>query len=902
MTPLRVFLSRLLDIVLRGRRESRLSEEIHTHLDLLTEQHLAKGLSPDDARAAARRSFGGVEQVKESFRDQRGLPGAGEIVQDFRFAARMLAKDRLFAGAAVLALGVGIGAVNSIFAGLNTTMIRDLPFADSDRLVSVWAEIDGSPQGGVTYAEYLELQQRVSAFDGILADDHGGGYATIAEPATDGRTEQTYPPQHVRRTSVTANAFALLGHAPVLGRGFRADDDRPGAPGVAVLSDDLWRSRYQADPTVVGRTVTIDGMPATIVGVMSPAFKFPAITQVWQPLGAARAIPPGRDRPSLGMVARLARHVDLEQARAQLDAVLGSMPAGDPTRKIVRFTSEPLEVSARGGRSARQIIGILFGMAALVLAIACANVASLLLARSMTRSREIAIRTAVGATRWRIVRQLLIECLVLASLAGTLGAVLSRSGANFLATGFDIIEPGAPNVRPYWVDVSMDGSAYLFVAAVSLITTVAFGLGPALCTSRSNAHNMLKDGGRLGPARTSRWTGALITGQIALTLILLTTAGLMWRSFFALYRADLVIDTSRLTTMRVAVPAGPGQTDESARDFVARLNDRLVVARASGRLSSATMASGQIIGFPGSTRELVIAGRAQDPAGKPPTTQYLSTGDRFFETTRLPIVRGRGLSQADGDHRREGAVVNERFAALFFPNEDPIGRRIQLIDARAGISQAPWLTIVGVSRTVPSPFANQAEQPVVYQSFRVDPLPHRSMAVLVADMPLQAAASALREEVRALRPGLAVSAIEPLDAAVARGRMAQKLLGTWLGILAGVGLLLACVGLYALTSHNVVQRTQEIGIRVALGAPIGRVIWLFLRRSLTHLALGVTLGMAGALWAGTLFASFLLHAGARDYATTALVTLVLVTIATVASFLPARRASRVDPIVALRHD
>ncbi len=788
MTPLRVFVSRLLDIVLRRRRESRLSEEIHTHLDLLTEQHIVQGLSPDDARAAARRSFGGVEQIKESFRDQRGLPGAVAVIQDLRFAVRMLAKDRLFAVATVLALGLGVGAVNTVFAIVNTTMIRDLPFSDPDRLVSVRAELEGSRDGGVTYREYLELARRVTSFEAILAHDHGD-YATMSEPADERKTHETHPPLRVRRTWVTANTFAVLGHAPVLGRGFRAEDDVPGAPAVAVLSDDLWRWRYQADPSVIGRPVTIDNVPATIVGVMPPAFTFPMIAQMWQPLGAS---PLERGGQPLAIVARIHRDAALPQVKAQLEAAARAISVPiDSNRKIVGFTSPSLQLYTRGGRTARQMLWILFAMASLVLVIACANVASLLLARSITRSREIAIRTAVGATRWRIVRQLLIECLVLASLAATLGAGLSRYGARFLVSGFDLIEPGMPSVRPYWVDLSMDLSAYLFVAAVCLITTVAFGLGPALYTSRKHASSILKGGGRHGTARAARWTGALIAGQIALTLVLLTITGLMWRSFITLYRADLVIDTSRLTTMRVAVPGGSGQAADTGREFVAQLNDRLA---ASGRLSSATMANGQIIGSPGSSRELVIAGRARGPAGKAPTTQYLSTGDRFFETTQLPIVRGRGLGAGDGDAGREGAVVNERFAALFFPNEDPIGRRIQLIDPRAGIPRHPWLTIVGVSRTVPSPFANQSDQPVVYQSFRVDPVPQRSMTILVADVPLEAAAHALREEVRALRPGLAIYAIEPLDAAVARGRMAQKLLGTSLGILAGIGLLLASVG------------------------------------------------------------------------------------------------------------
>jgi hypothetical protein len=349
--------------------------------------------------------------------------------------------------------------------------------------------------------------------------------------------------------------------------------------------------------------------------------------------------------------------------------------------------------------------------------------------------------------------------------------------------------------------------------------------------------------------------------------------------------------------MRVAVPDDQADTAEASRRFLARLEDRLL---ASGRLPAATMANSQILGSPGSTRELVIAGRAPAPEGSRRTTQYLSVGERFFETTRVPVVRGRPIAAPDGDPGREAAVVNERFAALFFAGEDPIGRRIQLVDRRQP-AEYPWLTIVGVSRTVPSTGANQPDQPVVYQPFRADPLPQRSMSIVVGDVPLQTAADAIREELRVLAPGVAVSAIEPLDTAVERGRMAQKLLGTWLGILAGIGLLLTSMGLYALTSHSVVQRTKEIGIRVALGATVTRMIWLFLRRSLTHVALGIALGMIGALWVGYLFASFL-QGGARDYPTTALVTLLLIAIATAASLLPARRASRVDPILALRHD
>ncbi len=891
-----MLLARVFGLGAQRRSEARISEEIETHLDLLTEQHIARGLAPGAARAAARREFGGVDRVKETYRDQRGLPALETIAQDVRYAARMLRKDRRFTIATVLALGLGVGAVNAVFAVLNTTMIRELPFPDADRLVSVRPVVEGRREGGLSYAEYLELRRRVTAFDGVGGTDNGGGSATIVDVGGG----DTHPPERVRRTWATANLFTLLRTSPVLGRAFRDEDDLPGAPSVAVLSHDFWRWRYGSDPDVIGRAVTIDGLPATIVGVMPPAFTYPLIAQLWQPLGAAATVSAsGRDRRSLGIIARLRPGSTLAQARAELEVAIRAMPAAAARQKpIDSFDSRMLKEEGRGGRAAAQVGLALMALAVLVLVIACANVAGLLLARSMTRAREMAIRAAVGATRWRIVRQILIECLVLASLAGAVGAVLSRYGARLLATGFDVIEPGMPNVTPYWVDLSMDASAYLFVAVVCLCTTIGFGLGPALHTSGANANETLKHG-RYSGGRTTRWTGILVAAEIALTLVLLTSAGLMWRTFVGLYRADLVVETSRLTTMRLTLPGGAEHPPSALREFFMRLNDRLASSR---RLPSATMASNQVIGSPGATRQLAIAGRPTGQDGKAPTTQYLSVGDRFFDTVKLPLVRGRALEPGDGDSGREAAVVNERFVALFSPNEDPVGRRIQLIDADAKGTTFPWLTIVGISRTVPSPIANIVPQPVVYVPFLADPLPQRSMTIVVADTALPIAASVLREEVQALQPGLAVYAIEPLGAAVARGRMAQHLLGTWLGILAVIALVLTSVGLYALTAHSVVQRTQEIGVRMALGAPRARVLWLFLRRSLTHVLLGVTLGLGGALFAGRLFGQFLLHGGTGDLTTVSIVTIVLMSTAAAASLLPASRASRIDPIVALRHD
>jgi putative ABC transport system permease protein len=903
VTSVRVLLSRALDLLFRRSRDARLFEEIDTHLDLLAAQHEARGLTPEEARAAARRSFGGVEQVKAVYRDQRGLPAFDAIAFDARFALRMLIKDPRFTVATAVALGLGLAATTSVFALLNTVLIRALPFPEADRLVGVRTVLPDAGEAPVSYRDYLELR-RLPAFEGLGAAADGS--ATIADPGGAGdRADGGRPPERLRRTFVAANTFAVLGRTPALGRTFRADDEQPGAPAVAILSDGLWRQRFAADPAIVGTTVRIDDLAATIVGVMPKGFTYPLIAQLWQPLSASPHVSAaGREVRTLHVVGRLSRGSDLARARAELDAAAVALqqqyPAANaPTNSGARLTARPLRAMTGAAGGARQILLTLLAAAGLVLAIACANAASLLLARSITRAREIAIRAAVGASRWRLVRQLLIECLLLGVLASGIGVVLSRYGARLLATGFDIIEPGLPNVTPYWVDLSMDSSAYGFLAVLCLLTTLAFGLGPALHISGRSVNDILKEGGRSSTAGRggSRWSSVLITGEIALTLILLTGAGLMWRSFLALYRADLVIETSRLTTMRLSLPEQRYKSPDQLEDFFVRLNDRLV---SSPGIAQVTMTSEQLFGPPGGARQLVIAGRSPQAGSKPLTTRYAAVGDRYFETLGLPIVRGRGLTVASGSSETE-AVVNERFASLFLPNEDPIGRQVQLRDPRAAGAPSPWMTIVGVSRTLPGTSMNAPPAPAVYVPFRSDPAPPSSMTLVAAGADLPTAAAALREEVRAMDPNLPLYAIEPVEAAVARGRYPQKLLGTWLALLAAIGVVLAAVGLYALTAHGVAQRTQEIGLRMAMGASGSEVIWLFLRRSAAQLAIGLALGVTGALFVGRLFQQFLLHAGARDLVTTSLVALLLIAVAAAASFFPARRASRVDPLVALRH-
>jgi putative ABC transport system permease protein len=890
MTTLRVLLSRMLDLLLRRRRDDRLSQEIQTHLDLLTEEFAARGLSAQDARQAARRAFGGVSGMEGAYRDQRGLPALDSLVQDVRFALRLLAKDRRFTIAIVIALVLGIGVNNSVFTLINTALLRDLPFEQPDRLVWIRTLDAKSAEGGVSHPDFEDTRSSVTSLSGMSAYSDGTARLAEAEAA----------PERIRATSVSASMFTVLGRSPALGRDFGPEDERAGAPPVVILADGLWRRRYGADTAVIGRTVRVNDVASIVIGVMPPSFRFPLITELWQPLPVSAGAAPARDGRSLRVLGRLADGVDLARARAELDAIAARLAQEHPTTNTaVRFWVRPLRESV-GGYSSRPILMALMGAVGLVLLIACANVASLLLARSATRAREIAIRAALGATRARIVRQLLIECALLATAAGVIGVALSGYGARILATGFDVIDPGTPMTTPYWVDLTMDGFAYMFVGLACLFATLAFGLGPAVHVSKTDVNRVLKEGGRsgTGSARVRRWTGALVIAEIALTLVLLTGAGLFWRTFLRLYHADLVIDTATVVTMRLTLPAERYGTADQRRGFLGQLDERLTLL---STVPVATLSNAAPVGNPGAVRQLTIAGRPDLPGDTLATVSYALTGSRYFETLRLPVLRGRALTGGDGVPGRESVVVNERFAARFFPGDDPIGQRIRIADAKPGAA-FPWLTIVGVSKAVPSPIAGSVSEPVVYLPFAADPSPDPSVTIVVRGAPVASATTALREVVWALDPTLPLYAIETLDTTVARGRYAQWLLGWWLGIVAAIAVVLSSVGLYALTAHGIAHRMQDIGLRMALGASPAHVAWVFFRRPLAQLAAGLALGMYGALNIGRFFQVFLGQTGPRDAATILTVVSSLILVSLIASLIPARRATRTDPVVALRYE
>jgi predicted permease len=555
------------------------------------------------------------------------------------------------------------------------------------------------------------------------------------------------------------------------------------------------------------------------------------------------------------------------------------------------------------GGPIRAVFLSLMGAVAFVLLIACANVANLLLARSAHRAREISVRVSLGASRWRIVRQLLVESIVLAIISGVLGLALSTIGINL----FDAATQDVG--KPYWIEFTMDGRVFAYLAAMSLGTGILFGLAPALHIAKTDVNEILKEGGRSGSAgiRARRWSGALVVAELALTLALLAGAGFMMRNFLTHYRMDLGIETSHLLTMSLALPERKYPSLEERLAFYERLEERL---RGNARIQSVSIAS-NVPMQGGFARRLAVDGRPLADGEQPPMVTMLTIDSRYFETLGLNLLRGRAFTDADGAPGQESAIINARFAQMHFPNEDPIGRRIVLSIDLAGGAAPPGgiplsvaATIVAVAPSVRQRNFEEAEtDPVAYLPFRTDP---RGFMMLLArsDGDPNTLTPILREEVRAIDPDLPLFGIRTMDQNLAQQRWPFRVFGTMFAIFAGIALMLSAVGLYAVTAYSVTQRTSEVGVRMALGAQSNQVMALFLRRALVQLGIGLSLGVAGALGVGKIFesADLLIQTSAQDPLTIGSIAALLAVVSLAACIWPARRATELDPLVALRHE
>jgi putative ABC transport system permease protein len=810
--------------------------------------------------------------------------------QDVRYAVRLLIKDRWFTAVAAIALALGIGANAAVFTFVNAVLLRGLPFDDPGRIVSIGSLDARGRNLGVSRLDFNDIREAARSYSGLTMFMGAG-----VNVADEGKA-----PEQFGGAYVSANTFHMIGQRPVMGRDFSPTDDRPGAEPTVMLGSGIWKNRYGSDPSVIGRTIKVNSLVAMVIGVMAPDMKFPFNTELWIPLSM---LPPELSNSKRGVrqfqvMGRLKPGVTLPQARAELQSIEEKLAHDFPdTNKNIKpdllFYNDRVT-----GPQITLIFWSLMGAVGFVLLIACANVANLLLARSAQRTREIAVRVSLGASRWRIVRQLLVESILLAIISGALGLGLALGGIRI----FDavLVDQG----KPYWMKFTIDPIVIVFLVGVCVATAFIFGLAPALHVSKTDVNEVMKEGGGrsgAGGMRARRWTGALIVTEVVLTLVLLAGAGFMMRSFLTLYRMDMGFDSSHLLTMRLTLPLSKYPQREPRTAVYQRLEERLHGVRAiqsSGLTTNAPMQGGFL-------RQLSVEGRAPLEGVPVPEVTVLGISSGYFDTMRLPVVRGRAFTDQDGTPSSPSAIVNQRFVAMHFSGEDPIGHRIHLVDtAPPGPNQSLPLdaSIVGIVPNVRQrSFQEPDPDPIVYVPYRADPQRFSVLIVRTAAEP-GSITPLVREEMRIVEPDLPLFDIQTMDARLAQMRWPMRVFGSMFAIFAGIALVLSAVGLYAVTAYSVSQRTSELGIRMALGAQPEQVLWLVLRRSLLQLAIGLPVGMAGAFGVGRLLQSLLVQTSARDPLTIVVIALVMIVVSIAACVWPARKATRLDPVIALRYE
>ncbi len=881
MTRIRVLISRVFDLPFSRRRERRLAEEIREHLDLLTEQYADAGLPPDDARAAARRAFGGVDQVKEAHREQRGLPFVDTLGQDVRLAVRMMQRHRGFALTAVLVLGLGIGVNNMLFTILNAHTLRGLPIRQSHRVLFISSLDDRGADRGLSFADYADIRSAARRYREIAAFRSGPMIV-----AGDGHAAE-----RLDGAFVTANAFDALGVQPVLGRGFAASDDRLGAAGVAILSHTAWVTRYGSEVAVLGRTMTVDDRPVVLIGILPDRSGFPGTAAVWLPLWQEPGLAAQRrDERTLQVFGRVADDARVEDAIAEVTGLAERLATQHPDTNL-HTRARVVPINDRFlGRPTDTVWVAFMTVGFIVLLISCANVANLMLDRSLLRARELAIRASVGGSRLRLIRQLLVEGTAIAATGAGVGLLVAIGGIRVFRSAIP------SDALPYWFDYSIDWRVLTALIGVSALTVLVFALLPAIQASRTDIVAVLRDGGRSRSfGRRRLWPSVFLGAQIALAVVLLAHFAVSLRVIPPSLPSDSIFDRTDIVTAGLALPAAtyPSTTERSA--FYDALLDRL---RASTSITAAAIAS-TVPSSGGDVRVVAVEDRggADDSVGR--TVLAISVTPDYFRVLGLSLLQGRELEATDGRPGQENVVVNEVFVRDHFPGERAIGRRIALAAPEASKDATPrWTTIVGIA-----PAIRQGRPPVpeaiVYGPFRAG-APANGSVIVRGAVDTATVVAGLREAVQGLDASLPIFRARTLarvrEDAVWNGRVSSRLI-TFLTFIA---VFLSAIGLYAVTAHGVSQERQEIGIRVALGAGprqiVGRVLGRLMLRTAGGFGAGV---LCTALW------DWMLPTGAATVRSTDLLSLVIVGaillgILVLASIVPSRRASRVDPLVALR--
>ncbi len=800
------------------------------------------------------------------------------FLSDVRLSFRTLVKNPGFTAVAVTMLAVGIGVNATVFTVTNAVLFKGFPLVErNDRLLYI------TPKGSnccVSYPDFLDYRAQAKSFSGMaivhgvsftLAD--GGGFA-----------------DRITGNENSADTFRLVGQKPILGRDFTAADEMPGAAPVAILNYGFWERRYGKDPAVIGRTVRMNGAPTTYIGVMPQGFSFPQTTDVWVPLVQTPEVLKRENRDTWMAIGRLADGVSIENARAEMDVIGKRLEAAYP------LTDSQLPMVQKFdeffiGPNAMLIYGSMWGAVGFVLLIACANLANLLLARAIGRSREISVRIALGAGRWRIVRQLLIESLMLSGFGGFLGWWIAK----WSLLGYQ----RAMAYKSSWliIDYSMDHRVLAYLVAISIGTGILFGLAPALRLSKLDVNASLKDGGRgatSGGGRGKHLSALLVIGEMALAVVLLAGAGVMIRSFLKIHNADMGVNTANVLLTTVDLPAARYATPESRISFYDRLQARLesIPGVESIALADALPTNGP------RRRPFELAGAPPVDVSSRPTVSMLTISPAYFRTMEATLLAGREFNDADGVSGVPLVLVNQRFASKYWPGEDPLGKRVRFFHQNTPES---WLTVVGVvSNIIQNDVSRQRFDPVAYVPFRQNP-GGNPWIVARSHVSAGTLGSAVRHEIQALDSELPVYGPYTLADRLERYWDSRFYGGLFL-IFAAIALLLASIGLYTVVAHSVSQRTQEIGIRMAIGGTPRDILKLVLRQGMIPLGIGLAIGLAASLAVNRLLQSMLVQVSPSDPITLVVASAVLILSATLGCWIPARRAMRVDPVVALRNE
>ncbi len=869
------------------KREKDLDRELRDHLEMDAEARQDRGLSAEEARFAAQRDFGNATRVKEVTREMWGWASLERFWQDVRYSLRLIRRNPGFTAVAVLTLALGIGANTAIFSIVNATLLRPLPFSGANRIFVVRRANNELGGASLSIPIYLAWKQTQAPFEAL------GLLVYSGDVTLSGESE----PERIHAWGLSPEMFEVVGVYPALGRSFQKGDSVPGAPRVVILSDSLWRRKFSADPGIIGRAVTINGTSRTVVGVMPRNFQMPLMGANAAEIWLSVQLPVSSQSPSYGGllgVGRLRPGATPAQAEAALTPPLQSLRPQFPMMIGTQETAwlQPAREFLTRGAGIMPLL--LLGAVGFVLLIACANVANLLLARSTVRKREIAVRTAVGASRGRLIRQLLTESVLLGLAGGLVGLLVCYACFRFILS---LVPADLARVG----DIRMDAAVLGFTILLSLLTGLIFGLIPAFQLSAVDLHATLKEGSAgAGIGRGRGWLrSALVTCEVGLSLVLVAGAALLCQSFISLLRVQPGFNTQNVLTFDISLPRAPFDTSAKCIAFFDSTTAKLASVAGVKQVAYASLSPLQ----PGSPDSLFTIEGDPSKENEKYDADFRFVNPDYFRVLGVPLMRGRGISAADTANSEQVVLINQTLAQKLWPGRDPIGQRIWFGKGMgAGAEPGPRMIvgIVGDIRDVS--LAEPAEETMYIPFAQNHDEESDATFILRSGQYPRALIPTVRNSIHESAPNLPLSAVQTMDDAISASLTGQRFATTLLVLFGAMALLIATVGVYGVISYSVAQRTHEIGIRVALGASRSRVLAMILGQGVRLAVVGIAAGLIASFWLTRLLSDLLYGVKPTDPATFAGVALILMAVALAACWIPARRATRADPMVALRYE